>query len=145
MANLFTGQPQNVNLTIGGSDVAAANAIPTAAAKETATTSASLAAAQVLKSAAGILYEASCELDPSAPSGTYYVLVVDAATQPANGAVTLLRAVAVDHQQGIRDYVRIRAEQGGIAVTVGATVCLSSSRPTLTAAGAYLWVDGGVG
>src|ERR1700691_4491876 len=67
-------------------------------------TGAALAASHVLKASAGTFISAACEIDPSAPTATYYLMLLDAASVPADGAVTVLASVAIDHTNGTRDY-----------------------------------------
>jgi hypothetical protein len=105
-------------------------------------TGSALAASYVLKSSPGTFISAACEVDPSAPTATYYLMLLDAASVPTDGAVTVLASLAVDHTNGTRDYPQLSAEQGGIACTAGLVLVLSTTRPSKTAAGSYLWLDG---
>lgn len=105
-------------------------------------TGTALEAAHVLKGSPGTFIGAACEIDPTAPDGTYYLLLLDAASDPVDGAVTLLASVAVDHKNGTRDYPQLSADQGGIAAATGLVLALSTTRPGKTAAGSYLWLDG---
>jgi hypothetical protein len=109
----------------------------------TTTVSAAPASNLVVKASPGTFFSAACDIDPTAPTATYYVLLIDAAALPVNGAVTLLAAIAVDHVLGARDSVSLTADAGGYACAAGIVVALSSTRPALTISGAFLWVNGG--
>jgi hypothetical protein len=104
-----------------------------------------LATSKVLKAAAGTFYGASVEIDATAPTATYYILVLDAAALPANGAVTSLRSISVQHTSTFTDYIEFSDDrEAGIAFTTGCVVALSTTRATLTVSGAYLWANGTV-
>jgi hypothetical protein len=135
--------------------VAGGQALPTADASaegsltqlvsaEVGARSSALEASRVLSAAPCRFHSASLEIDPSAPTATYYVLVIDAASLPSNGAVTLLDSVGVDHVSGVRDYVEPdEGENTGLAASAGVVLALSSTWPNLTIAGLYMRV--GVG
>lgn len=149
MSLLFTGQPQNSQLVVGGADVSTGNPVPVAIQGTTTSagpvrtdvTGAALEAGHVLKASAGTFISMACEIDPTAPTATYDLLLLDAASVPADGAVTVLASVAVDHVNGTRDYLQLTADQGGIAGATGLVVVLSTTRPSKTAAGSYLWLE----
>jgi len=109
------------------------------------TAGAALASSFKLCGQGALLSSVSYEVDPSAPNGTYYVLVFNAAAVPApDGAVSLVASQAVDHTSGVRDQGTIRLgdeDFGGVRSTVGFAVALSSTRPTKTESGAYLWLQ----
>lgn len=107
-------------------------------------TGAALASAFVLKGERGTLFSVACEIDPSAPTATYYLLLLHAASIPADGAVDVIDSVAVDHVSGTRDYPQLDLGEAGVASTVGFVVALSTTRPAKTTpGGSYLWLEGG--
>lgn len=127
----------------GGARTEVSLAMPTV--KDTFVAS-GLAPFQTMKTSAGTFFSASCEIHPGATTGTYYLLVIDAAAPPGDGALaagTLLAAVGVDHVNGVRDYQTIAADAGGFAVANGICIVLSTTRPSKTIVGSnWLWVNG---
>lgn len=127
-------------LPVGASGGTAPPETPRAAVESTA-----YAASKVLRASAGTFYGASCEIspDPTLPAGTYYVMVIDAATA-VNGA-TPKRTIGFEHLLSTRDYPRFEDDvQAGLAMTTGCVVAFSTTRDVLTLAGAYMWVSGTV-
>ena len=101
-----------------------------------------LGASFVLKNAKGTLYMCEAKLDASAPGGTYYAMLLDAASLPANGAVTVLEEIPIPHSNGTDDLISFPIKNG-IDLPTGAVLVLSStSGTTLTISGAYLWLFG---
>jgi hypothetical protein len=102
-----------------------------------------LAASYVLKNSPGSLYMVEAKLDASAPAGTYYALLLDAASLPANGVVTIHEAIPITHGNGVDDLISFPIKNG-IPLTAGAVLALSSTvaASTLTISGAYLWLFG---
>ncbi len=101
----------------------------------------------VIKAAAGNLFGIVARLDSTAPAGTYYFLVINAAALPANGAVTqLCGAVKVQHVLGVDDFVDIEfiPQISGVAASLGIVLALSTTEFTLTLVGtAYMSLTGG--
>jgi hypothetical protein len=95
--------------------------------------SAALAAYQVICGAACTFVSAACDVDPSLPTAVYYLLLIDSPTLPADGAVSLLAGIRIDHTSGgAADQVSVAAPLGGTACTTGCTLALSLTRPSLT-------------
>lgn len=108
--------------------------------------STALEASRALRATAGGLYDCTLYIDPTAPTATYYLLVLDAPTLQGDGAFAHapLISVPIDHVNGVRDQVALKQIIGrGISLTYGATLVLSSTSATLThVAAAYLWLLG---
>lgn len=103
-----------------------------------------LASAFVLKDESGTLYSVACEVDPSAPTATYYLLLLHAEKVPDDGAVKLVASVGFEHASGTRDYPQLDFGELGVSSTVGFVVALSTTRPAKTSPGSsYLWLSGG--
>jgi hypothetical protein len=101
--------------------------------------SSALEASHVVKASAGNLYSTAARLDSTAPSGTYYVQILNAASLPANGAVTHLTAPKkIQHTTGVDDEFYYEFDPGGIAASTGIVVVLSTTEFTKTISGAYL-------
>ncbi len=88
------------------------------------------------------LRRAAGRLDSTAPTGTYFVQVIDSDTLPPDGAVPmLLPAGKIVHTQGVDDYWNFSdiIPIGGALITfVACCFCLSSTEFTKTISGAYL-------
>jgi hypothetical protein len=101
--------------------------------------SAALEASSISKASAGVLRSASWRLDSTAPNGTYYLQVLNAASLPGDGAVThLVAPIKVIHATGTDDYITLDATDNGVYASTGIVTCLSSSEFTKTISGAYL-------
>lgn len=105
-----------------------------------------LEASHVIKASGGTFRSLFVQLDPTAPSATYYVqLLTASAVVPPDGAVTFLRPPqTVIHTNGIADYINFNEGDSGILFTVGCTACLSSTQFTKTISGAYALFSGSV-
>lgn len=108
--------------------------------------SSALEASHIIKASAGTLLNGIIRLDSTAPTGTYYIQVLNAASVPANGAVThLITPKKIQHITGTDDtYVfdrNISAIYSGVSASTGIVVVLSSTEFTLTISGSYLSVD----
>lgn len=78
-------------------------------------------------------------------SGTYWILVVDATSEPGAGAVTPLLSRRVVHTLGVPQSFELGDEVGGVSVTTGAMLLLSTTGPgTYTPAGAYMTASASV-
>lgn len=120
----------------GGATSSPAASTSTAWAKDV---SAALEASSIAKASAGVLRLVSGRINSTAASGTYYVLLMDSATLPADGAVTLLAApTKIVHVTGTDSPFILDFTEGGIAASSGIVVCLSSTEFTKTIGGAYL-------
>lgn len=103
-----------------------------------------LETSRVVKASAGKLHKAIIQLDSTLASGTYYIQFLNAASLPADGAVThLIDPIAITHGSGTTDQLSFDfagAEDGmtGIYASTGIVVVLSTSRATKTIGGAYL-------
>lgn len=77
-------------------------------------------------------------LDSTTPTGTYYVLVMDAASLPSNGAVTrIVTAYKINHTSGFDDFFNLDYSSGPKETATGVVWAISSTEFTLTlAAGA---------
>jgi hypothetical protein len=107
--------------------------------------SAALEASTASKASAGVCYEAFGRIDSTAATGTYYVLAINAASLPANGAVTLLRhPIKIQHIGGIDSEFDFKIPEFGFYATTGFVFALSSTEFTLTVGGAYLSMTIGV-
>ena len=106
-------------------------------------TGAALEASHVLLPGPGRFYSVAAEIDPTAPTATYYLLLINGSTLPADGAVDLIASVAVDHTNGTRDYPQLDMGAAGIATVKGVVLVLSTTRPAKTIiTGNYLWLSG---
>jgi hypothetical protein len=101
--------------------------------------SAALEASGVVKASAGSLRLFSGRIDSTAASGTYYVQMLNAASLPANGAVTMLCApTKLIHTTGSDTPINLDFTDNMIAASTGIVFCLSSTEFTKTISGAYL-------
>lgn len=101
--------------------------------------SAALEASRAVKASAGVLRSVTARLDSTAASGTYYLHVLNAASLPANGAVThLVAPVKRIHVLGTDDIITWDLTGNGIYASTGIVIALSSTEFTLTVGGALL-------
>jgi hypothetical protein len=81
------------------------------------------------------------QIDPSAPSGTYYIQLIDSAA-PVNsgGAITPIAIIIAPHTTSLPTTFSFEASipVGGIAVSSGCVLQLSTTYGVGTLAGAYL-------
>lgn len=94
----------------------------------------------VLKGGPGTFISYGAEIDPTAPTATYYLLLIDAVSA-VNGTVTILDSWGIAHTNGVQDLPQFEASQGGIAFATGCVLALSTTRPALSLAGSYLWLQ----
>lgn len=101
--------------------------------------SAALEASTVTKASAGRLYAATVRVDSTLGSGTYYIQFLNAASLPADGAVTTLTAPQkVIHTNGTDDNISFDwSNVGGIYASTGIVMCLSSTEYTKTISTAH--------
>lgn len=100
-----------------------------------------LASSLVICAKPGIVAACAGQIDSTAPTGTYYVQLIDApAAVDSGGAITPIAIVAVAHTSGTTDSWSLADSLpiGGVAVNTGAVVQLSSTRTVGTLAGSYL-------
>lgn len=95
----------------------------------------------VISEKPGIIAACAGQIAPSAPSGTYYVQLIDSATAvDGGGAITPIAQIIIPHTTSIpttfslSDSIPI----GGVAVSQGAVVQLSTTYGVGTLSGAYL-------
>jgi hypothetical protein len=101
--------------------------------------SAALEASTISKASLGILRMIFGRIDASAPTATYYLLAINSATLPANGAVTMLMAPRkIVHTTGTDTQILIDFTMNGIYASAGIVFCLSSTEFTKTIEGAYM-------
>jgi hypothetical protein len=92
-----------------------------------------LAASLVIKATAGVIRSVSGRIDSTLASGTYYLLLMNAASLPANGAVTNLMAPQkYIHVNGTDDRFALDFTANGIFASVGAVLAISTTEFTLT-------------
>ena len=95
----------------------------------------------VISSKPGVIAAVAGQIAPSAPSGTYYVQLIDSATAvDGGGAITPIAIIIAPHTTSIpttfslADSIPI----GGVSVSQGAVLQLSTTYGTGTLGGAYL-------
>ena len=103
--------------------------------------SAALEASSVIKASAGTLYKITGRIDSTAATASYYVQALNAASVPADGAVTfLIFPVKVAHTTGTDSYFDIDITDGsgggGAHGSTGLVWCVSSTEFTKTISGA---------
>lgn len=99
----------------------------------TVVNSTALEASHILKAAPGRFYYARVEIDSTATTGTYYVQLINSATLPADGAVTLLIApIKVHHTNGTTSAVDIDRSMYGVYASAGIVVTVSTTQYTKT-------------
>jgi hypothetical protein len=101
--------------------------------------SAALEASSVTKATAGVMRYFSGRIDSTHATGTYYVQFMNAASLPADGAVTMLCApVKVQHVTGTDSPVIVDFTMNGIYASTGIVWCLSTTEFTKTISGAFM-------
>ncbi len=101
---------------------------------------AALASNLILKASPGVLFGFDVVGDSTAIAATWYVMVFDATSLPANGAITPVKCypVAAGNPLFSADF-----GSGGIAFTTGITIGISSTGPfTQTTLGAHAFISG---
>lgn len=100
--------------------------------------SAALEASTVTKATAGVLRSVVGRVDSTHATATYYWQVYNAASLPADGAVTLLRApVKIVHTNGTDTNFSIDCTDNGIFASTGIVMALSTTEFTKTISGAF--------
>lgn len=98
-----------------------------------------LEASSVTKTSAGVMRYFSGRLDSTLATGTYYVQFLNAASLPADGAVTTLTApTKVSHVTGSDTPVVVDFTMNGVYASSGIVWCISSTEYTKTIGGAYV-------
>jgi hypothetical protein len=100
--------------------------------------SSALEASRIIKNSAGTIRSASIRLDETAGTGTFFIQLIDSATLPADGAVTILDCQKRKHVTGTDDYIVFDFSDNCIAFSAGLVVVLSSTEFTKTIAGSFL-------
>lgn len=104
------------------------------------TATGALASNLVLKSGAGTLFGFHVVGDATAIASTWYVLVFDATSLPADGAVTPAQCFPVNSGQPL---LSVNEPTGGVAFTTGIVVGISSTGCfTQTTLGAHAFISG---
>lgn len=106
---------------------------------ETKDISAALEASSIVKATPGVIYSSDGRIDSTLATGTYYILTMDSATLPSDGAVTMLWApLKIQHTSGSDSFFSIIYGKNGVFGTAGIVICISTSEFTKTIGGAYL-------
>jgi hypothetical protein len=101
--------------------------------------SAALEASTVTKAAAGVFYQVDGRVDSTAATGTYYIQFLNAASVPADGAVTHFRTPnKIQHTNGTDSPFSFNLSPNGIYASTGIVLCISTTEFTKTIAGAVL-------
>jgi hypothetical protein len=101
--------------------------------------SAALEASSVTKANAGVLYKIDGRIDSVATTGSYFIQFINAASLPADGAVTMLRSPKkLQHTNGTDSTFSFDFNPGGIYANSGITICLSTTDFTKTIGSAWL-------
>jgi|15BtaG_2_1085339.scaffolds.fasta_scaffold58748_2 hypothetical protein len=96
-----------------------------------------LEASSVISAAPCKLYEVFGRIDSTAATDDYYLQLINAASVPADGAVTLLAApIKIEHTTGSDTTVDVGFGEHGIAASTGAVWAISTTDFTKTVAGA---------
>lgn len=101
---------------------------------------AALEASTITKASAAVVKEFSGVIDSTCPTGTYYIMPINSATLPADGAVTTFaKPMKYAHVIGKDTQVGYDYGMNGVYASSGAVFVLSTSDfTTKTIAGAYL-------
>jgi hypothetical protein len=106
---------------------------------ETKDISAALEASSIVKATPGVIYSSDGRIDSTLATGTYYILTMDSATLPSDGAVTMLWApLKIQHTSGSDSFFTITYGKNGVYGSAGIVICISTSEFTKTIGGAYL-------
>jgi hypothetical protein len=102
--------------------------------------SAALEASSIAKATAGRFYSSQGRIDSTQATGTYFIMVLNSATLPADGAVTrLCDSLKINHTTGVdSNYTIDFTSIGGLWASAGIVTCISSTSYTKTIGGAYL-------
>lgn len=105
-----------------------------------------LAASKVISATPTVVKSCSGWIDSSAPSGTYYVQLIDAQAAVTGGLaiVSLAPPLKVVHAAGVDDYFSFESAipVGGLIADHGVVVQLSTTLGTGTLAGSYMVAGG---
>lgn len=95
--------------------------------------SAALEASSVIKASAGTLYKITGRIDSTASTDLYYLQIINAASVPANGSVTLLMApILIDHTNGTNSFFDIDLAPYGVHGSTGLVLVASTTEFTKT-------------
>ena len=101
--------------------------------------SAALEASTVTKASAGTLRSVAGRINSTHASGTYYIQCINAASLPADGAVTLLRApLKIIHTLNTDSNFSIDCTDNGLYASTGIVIDISTTEWTKTISGAFL-------
>jgi hypothetical protein len=99
--------------------------------------SAALEASTVTKAASGVIYGIEGRIDSTHGTATYYIQFINAASLPADGAVTMLKSpYKIQHTNGTDSKFTFDFGQG-IYASTGIVICLSTTEFTKTISGAF--------
>ena len=99
----------------------------------------SLTNALVTSEKPGVIAAVAGQIDGSAPSGTYYVQLIDSATAVnAGGAITLIAVKEVNHKQNEAELFDFEFGLGGVRCANGCVVQLSTTVGTGTLDGSIM-------
>lgn len=93
--------------------------------------STALAAQGVIRATPGALLSCNGRFDLQADAGQYFLQFYDAAAVPADGAVTILHCVTIEHVAGFSDEIKFDYPRGK-AAAAGISFSLSSTEFTKT-------------
>lgn len=101
--------------------------------------STALEASSISKAAAGLVRAVDGRVDSTAPTGTYYIQLLNSATLPVDGPVTTLIAPKkIQHAAGTDTNFSVDCTMNGVYSSAGIVVVLSSTEYTKTISGAYI-------
>lgn len=105
--------------------------------------STALEASSVSKASAGRFYKMSGRIDSTAPTGTYYIQILNASSVPGDGAVThLIAPLKLQVVNGIDYPFSVDAtgddQYSGVSASTGIVWCISTTEFTKTISSAYV-------
>lgn len=101
--------------------------------------SSALEASSVTKASAGNLKYFSGRINATAPTGTYYLQILNASSVPADGAVThLVTPIKLQHLNLTDTPIVIELPDNGVYASTGIVWCLSSTEFTKTISSNYV-------
>lgn len=101
--------------------------------------STALEASSVTKASAGVIRAMSGRIDSTHATGTYYIQILNAASLPADGAVTTLaHPLKIQHTAGTDSNFSMDFTQNGIYASTGLVWCISTTEFSKTISGAFV-------
>ena len=139
--------PTRAGLQIGSTDVDDANPVPVEivdGSPYTPTFTTALSSAVDAASSASTFYKLYGKIDTTAATDLYYIQILDAASKPADGAVThLVAPIEVNHTNGTStafDLDLTGTARDGVSASNGVQVVVSTTEFTKTEAGSVMSV-----